>query len=66
MRHASPLRGRIRLTGKIQERFGGQAEAQLETYAGRLAQLANSWDNVKEAIGGFAVQNEASVFALMR
>lgn len=36
---------------EIQKRFGGQAAAELDTYAGRLAHLANTWDNVKEAVG---------------
>jgi len=35
----------------IQAKFGGQAQAQLDTYAGKLEQLANNWDNVKEAVG---------------
>lgn len=35
----------------INSQFGGQAAAQIETYAGKVQQLANNWDNVKEAIG---------------
>jgi hypothetical protein len=41
----------------INSRFGGQAEAQIHTTAGQLSQLANAWDNVKEAIGGVIVQS---------
>jgi hypothetical protein len=41
----------------IQQRFGGQAAAELDTYAGKLAHVANSWDNVKEAIGKAAATN---------
>lgn len=41
----------------IRERFGGQAAAELDTYAGKLAHVANSWDNVKEAIGKAVVTN---------
>jgi phage-related protein len=36
---------------QLAERFGGQAQAQLDTYAGRVLALANAWDNVKEAVG---------------
>lgn len=36
---------------EINKRFGGQAAAELDTYAGRLQHLANNWDNVKESVG---------------
>jgi len=36
---------------QIEKRFGGQAQADLETYAGKVQQLANNWDNIKEAVG---------------
>lgn len=39
----------------IESRFGGQASAQLETYAGKVQALANAWDNVKEVVGGALV-----------
>jgi len=35
----------------VNRQFGGQASAQLDTYTGKVAQLGNAWDNVKEAIG---------------
>lgn len=35
----------------INRQFGGQAAAQAQTYAGSVQQLANAWDNLKEAIG---------------
>jgi len=35
----------------VNRQFGGQATAQLDTYTGKVAQLGNAWDNVKEAIG---------------
>lgn len=35
----------------IQSRFGGQAAAEVETYAGRVKQLANEWDNLQETVG---------------
>jgi hypothetical protein len=38
----------------INQKFGGQAAAQAETYAGKVSQLANSYDNLKESIGGLA------------
>jgi len=41
----------------INRQFGGQAAAQVDTYSGKVAQMANSWDNMKEAIGKFIVTN---------
>jgi hypothetical protein len=41
----------------IQGRFGGQAQAELDTYSGRLKEMANAWDNVKEEIGRTIVLN---------
>lgn len=35
----------------IQHKFGGQAQAEIETYAGKVKQLANSWNEVQEAVG---------------
>ncbi len=35
----------------IQQKFGGQAQAEIETYAGKVKQLANSWNEVQEAVG---------------
>lgn len=43
--------------GELNKRFGGQAEAQLETYAGRTAQLSNAWGDFKEQVGAFIVTN---------
>ncbi len=48
----------------IQERFGGQAAAEVDSYAGRLQQLANTWDNVKEALGRTLVTNPLTVAAM--
>lgn len=39
----------------VEKHFGGQAQAQLDTYTGKVAFLANAWDNLKEAIGKFVV-----------
>jgi hypothetical protein len=36
---------------QINERFGGAAAAEAETYSGRIAQLANRFDDLKERIG---------------
>jgi len=41
----------------INRQFGGQAAAAIETYAGKVAQISNSWNNVQEVVGKFAVQN---------
>ena len=35
----------------IQQRFGGSATAELETYGGRVAHLTNKWGDLKEKIG---------------
>jgi hypothetical protein len=39
----------------INAKFGGQAQAQLETYEGRMAALGNQMDDFKEKIGGLLV-----------
>lgn len=44
----------------INKQFGGQAAAQIETYAGKVKQLENNWDNVKEAVGK-AIANDPLV-----
>lgn len=41
----------------INAQFGGQAAAQIETYSGKIEQLANNWDNVKEAVGKAFVED---------
>jgi hypothetical protein len=35
----------------IQRKVGGQAQAELESYAGRVKQVANAWEDVKESVG---------------
>lgn len=42
---------------EINKRFGGQAAAELDTYSGKVANLANKWDNVKEKIGEVVVNS---------
>jgi hypothetical protein len=44
----------------LEEKLGGAAEAAGNTYAGQLDKLANSWDNVLEAIGR-VITNNATV-----
>lgn len=42
---------------QINAGLGGQAAAEVETYAGQLKQLANEWGNLKEQIGNLVVAN---------
>jgi len=42
----------------INAKFAGAATAAADTYAGRLTQLGNAWDNVQEAVGRAVIQNE--------
>ena len=42
---------------QINKGVGGQAAAEVETYAGRIKQLGNEWGNLKEAIGGIVTSN---------
>lgn len=42
----------------IQQKFGGQAQAEVATYAGQIKQLANNWDDLKERIGAIVVQSD--------
>lgn len=49
----------------IQKKFGGQAQAELDTYSGKLKQLANDWGEVQEAVGK-AIVTDPIVIELMR
>lgn len=52
----------------VQSRFGGQAQAEAETYAGKLKQIANAWSEVQEIVGEIVVSNpivEASLRDVM-
>ena len=42
----------------LNARFGGQATAQMTTYAGAVARVANEWDNLKEAVGDAIVNDD--------
>ena len=35
----------------INDRFGGSAQAEIETYGGQLKQIANWWGDIKEMVG---------------
>jgi len=41
----------------VNTKFGGAAAAQINTYSGATALLANQYDNLKEAVGNVIVQN---------
>lgn len=42
---------------QINAGMGGQAAAEVNTYAGQVAQLANEWGNLKEQLGGLLISN---------
>jgi hypothetical protein len=42
----------------IQQKFGGQAQAEADTYAGKIKQLGNAWGDLKEQLGEFVASNE--------
>jgi hypothetical protein len=48
----------------VNRQFGGQSQAALDTYAGKIQQLENSWNNAQESIGKFIVQNPLAVAAM--
>lgn len=48
----------------IEASLHGAAEAAGDTFNGRLARLANTWDNVHEAIGRVVVTNETVLTAI--
>lgn len=41
----------------INKAFGGQAQAQLETYTGKMQALSNAWGDLLEKLGKFSVTN---------
>ena len=49
---------------KINEQFGGQAQAQAETFAGRLTQVGNAAGDVAEGLGLLLTQAQGSNSAL--
>jgi hypothetical protein len=50
---------------KLQEKFGGAAQKDLETYAGKQALVANAMDNLKEKIGGALIPVLSSFQGMM-
>ena len=50
--------------GAINQKFGGQAAAEVETYSGKVKQLENSWNNFQEAVGKFVLMNPFTTAAL--
>lgn len=48
------------IAGKIAERFGGQAAAELGTYAGKMKQLTNQYDDMKESVGRVIISSGAA------
>ncbi len=50
--------------GAINQKFGGQAAAEVETYSGKVKQLENSWNNFQEAVGKFVLLNPFTTAAL--
>jgi hypothetical protein len=61
---AVQTRGLSAVLDVINEKFGGQAAAAIETYSGRITQAANAWDNVKEALGKIIVDDPLVTNAL--
>ena len=49
---------------KIGEQFGGQAQAQAETFTGQMSQLSNAFGDLQEAIGDSITQNEKATSSL--
>lgn len=45
-------RGIAAVLEAVNQKFGGQAQAQIETYGGRVEQMGNQMDDAKEKIGG--------------
>lgn len=52
------------ILSEIEKKFGGQAQAEIDTYSGKVKQLANEWDNFKESVGKTIVENPFVVAAL--
>jgi hypothetical protein len=48
----------------INDKFKGQAETMAGTYAGRLQQIGNAWNNVQESIGRVITQNATVLRAI--
>lgn len=51
---------------QLQARFGGAAQAELETYEGRIKNLQNTWGDVKEVLGAIALEIADPLIPLMK
>jgi hypothetical protein len=51
---------------QLQARFGGAAQAELETYEGRIKNLQNTWGDVKETLGAIALEIADPLIPLMK
>lgn len=50
--------GAAYIVGELNKKFGGAAAAEVDTYAGRMVQLANNWGDFKEVVGDSIVKSE--------
>lgn len=50
--------------GQIEARFGGQALAEAESYAGKIKQLENNWKDLQEQMGEAIVKSGAAELAM--
>ncbi|HET9025199.1 MAG TPA: hypothetical protein VFN64_11540, partial [Burkholderiaceae bacterium] len=48
----------------IQKKFGGQAQQQVLTYAGGIAQLSNAWNNLQESVGEVIAKQPALIMMM--
>ncbi len=48
----------------IEGKVGGQAQGELDTYAGKVKQLGNAWDDAKEKVGEYIAQDQIFQAAL--
>lgn len=48
----------------LNQKFGGSAQADLDTFAGKQAKLANAWNNVLEEMGQFITKSPAITKAM--
>lgn len=49
---------------EINDKFGGQAQAAVDSYSGKIQQLANAWNNLQEAVGARIAQDETVQFSI--
>lgn len=45
------------MVGNLNAAFGGQAAAEVDTYAGKIKQMQNAWGDLKEEVGKVFVEN---------